>query len=86
MKGLLDLTLTSSLTCLIIKAKIEKSLGTLDFYSFFPAGIERRQIQMMNAEEKDIQEFLWMSEVHNFEISGPVNILTVREYLYEPSA
>lgn len=71
-RSLLDFISTSNITTLSVRLRIPKGLQDLDFKAYFPADLKSRRIGLVKAEQWEIQQLPWMSEILNLDMSGPV--------------
>jgi hypothetical protein len=55
-RSLLDFICTSNITTLSVRLRIPKGLGNLNFKAYFPADIKSRRIDLVKAEQWEIQQ------------------------------
>jgi hypothetical protein len=55
-RSLLDFISTSNITTLSVRLRIPKGLGNLNFKAYFPADIKSRRIDLVKAEQWEIQQ------------------------------
>jgi hypothetical protein len=74
-RSLLDFISTSNITTLSIRLRIPKGLRDLDFKAYFPVDLKSRRVDLVKAEQWEIQQLPWMSEILNLDMSGPVELV-----------